>query len=83
MKEAEDMKGGNMHFEQVPLEIVEEQIASGRVSMMPSSDDATEDESWERLCELAAVEQDPDKLLTLVSKINRSLDEKQEALHPE
>jgi len=32
-------------------------------------------EQWRRLCELAAIEQDPERLLTLVKEINRLLDE--------
>ncbi len=34
-------------------------------------------EQWLILCEQAAVEQDPARLLTLVTEINRLLDEKQ------
>ena len=72
----EDVKGGKMNFEQVPLEQVKKQIASGEISMIPSRDDVLGKESWVRLCELAAIEQDPDKLMTLIEKINRLLDEK-------
>lgn len=35
---------------------------------------------WMRLCEQAAVEQDPQKLLKLVQEINRLLSEKQDRL---
>lgn len=65
-----------MYFEQVPLEKVEEQIASGEISMMPARDDVFGEHSWERLCELAAIEKDPNKLMTLVTEINRLLGEK-------
>jgi len=37
-------------------------------------------EQWLLLCEQAAVEQDPQKLLTLVEEINRLLEEKQASL---
>ena len=37
-------------------------------------------EQWRLLCELAAVEQDPEKLLALVKEINRLLDEKEKRL---
>ena len=37
-------------------------------------------EQWRQLCELAAVEQDPEKLLALVKEINRLLDEKEKRL---
>lgn len=37
-------------------------------------------ERWLELCELAANEQDPKKLLTLVTEINRLLSEKEEYL---
>jgi hypothetical protein len=37
-------------------------------------------ERWKRLCELASVEQDPDKLLELVREINRLFEEKQQQL---
>ena len=89
-----------MHFEQVSLEKVKEQIASRKVSLMSSNDGVPEScgerlgerrfqpgegstmkgqkEQWMRLCELAAVEQDQEKLLTLVKEINRLLDEKEE-----
>jgi hypothetical protein len=82
------LKGGKMHFEQVSLEKVKEQIASGEISLLPS-DDATpivendEKESWMRLCELASTEKDPEKLLTLVKEVNRMLDEnKQPIVNP-
>ena len=35
---------------------------------------------WMELCQQAAVEQDPKKLLDLVTEINRLLDEKQSRL---
>jgi len=35
-------------------------------------------ERWKQLCEQAAVEQDPEKLLRLTPEINRLLDEKEE-----
>jgi hypothetical protein len=38
-------------------------------------------EVWEELCTLAATEQDPDKLLTLVREINQLLEEKEERLN--
>jgi hypothetical protein len=34
-------------------------------------------ERWVELCELASVEQDPDKLLKFVTEINRLLSEKE------
>jgi hypothetical protein len=37
-------------------------------------------ELWIRLCEQAAVEQDPEKLLQLTQEINRLLSEKEERL---
>jgi hypothetical protein len=37
-------------------------------------------ERWQELCELAAVEQDSEKLLALVQEINRLLDEKRNRL---
>jgi hypothetical protein len=47
-----------MYFEQVSLEKVKEQIASGEISMTPSRDEVLGKESWTRLCEMAAAEQD-------------------------
>lgn len=35
-------------------------------------------EKWLSLCAQAAVEQDPDRLMTLVEEISRLLDEKQQ-----
>ena len=40
-------------------------------------------ELWRKLCEQAAVEQDPDKLLELAREINRLLDEKEARLKNE
>ena len=37
-------------------------------------------EQWRQLCELAAIEQDPERLLALVTEINRLLDEKEKRL---
>jgi len=37
-------------------------------------------EQWRQLCELAATEQDPERLLALVKEINRLLDEKEKRL---
>ena len=37
-------------------------------------------EHWTQLCQLAASEQDPDKLLALVKEINRMLEEKEKRL---
>jgi len=37
-------------------------------------------EAWMQLCELAAHEQDPEKLLALVKEINRLLEEKERRL---
>ena len=37
-------------------------------------------ERWFHLCEMAASEQDPDKLVELVSEINRILEEKEQRL---
>jgi hypothetical protein len=40
-------------------------------------------ERWQELCELAANEQDPDKLSDLVDEIDRMLEEKQNRLRRE
>lgn len=40
----------------------------------------TAKEEWTQLCERAAVEQDPEKLILLVSEISRMLDEKEKRL---
>lgn len=40
-------------------------------------------EYWMHLCEQAANEQDPDKLMELVKQINRLLDEKEQRLKKE
>ncbi len=40
-------------------------------------------EQWMRLCEQAANEQDPQKLLDLVREINRLLEEKEQRLRQE
>jgi len=37
-------------------------------------------ERWEKLCQLAADEQDPEELLRLVNEINKLLDEKEQRL---
>ena len=37
-------------------------------------------EKWQKLCEQAAVEQDPDKLMKLISEITGLLDEKEQRL---
>jgi hypothetical protein len=37
-------------------------------------------EHWMHLCELAALEQDPEKLMQLVVEINRLLEEKEQRL---
>ena len=37
-------------------------------------------ERWLHLCEMAANEQDPDKLVALVTEINRILEEKEQRL---
>lgn len=37
-------------------------------------------ERWRQLCEQAAIEQDPDKLIQLAHEITRLLDEKEERL---
>jgi hypothetical protein len=37
-------------------------------------------ERWKKLCEQAAVEQDPQKLLQLIEEINRLLEVKEERL---
>ena len=37
-------------------------------------------ERWKKLCEQAAVEQDPEKLLQLTEEINRLLEAKEERL---
>jgi hypothetical protein len=40
-------------------------------------------ELWQQLCAMAAVEQDPQKLIELVREINRLLGEKQDQLNRE
>ena len=40
-------------------------------------------EIWMHLCEQAAVEQDPDKLMDLIKEINRLLEEKERRLNGE
>jgi hypothetical protein len=42
--------------------------------------DTTTKERWFQLCELAAKEQDPKKLLSLIEEINRLLEEKEQRL---
>ena len=37
-------------------------------------------ERWRQLCEQAAIEQDPEKLIKLIDEINRLLAEKEERL---
>jgi hypothetical protein len=37
-------------------------------------------EEWERLCQFAADEKDPDKLMKLIERINQLLQEKEERL---
>jgi hypothetical protein len=37
-------------------------------------------EQWMTLCQQAAVEQDPERLMHLISEINRMLDEKENRL---
>ena len=37
-------------------------------------------EQWRVLCEQAAIEQDPEKLMQLIEQINRMLEEKEERL---
>lgn len=37
-------------------------------------------ERWQYLCQEAAIEQDPDRLMALTREINRLLDEKEERL---
>jgi hypothetical protein len=37
-------------------------------------------EEWMRLCEQAVIEQDSDKLMVLITEINRMLDEKDQRL---
>ena len=39
-------------------------------------------ERWKELCALAAVEQDPQRLLELVQEITRLLDEEYKEKHP-
>ena len=40
-------------------------------------------EQWRQLCELAAIEQDPERLIALVREINRLLEEKEQRLKPQ
>ena len=37
--------------------------------------DQRREKNWRELCQAAAVEQDPNKLMTLVAELNRVLDE--------
>ena len=37
-------------------------------------------EQWRALCEQAAIEQDPEKLMRLIEQINRLLEEKEQRL---
>jgi hypothetical protein len=37
-------------------------------------------EHWEQLCRMAADEQDPERLMQLIKKINRLLEEKEKRL---
>jgi hypothetical protein len=37
-------------------------------------------QEWERLCQLAADEQDPDKLMQLIGRIDQLLEEKEHRL---
>ncbi len=37
-------------------------------------------EEWKQMCEQAAIEQDSEKLMALVTEINRMLDEKEQRL---
>jgi hypothetical protein len=37
-------------------------------------------ENWEKLCQMAADEKDPERLMDLVEKINRLLEEKEKRL---
>ena len=52
---------------------------------IPSSEDLVQDktERWFQLCQQAAVEQDPDKLLTLIQEINNLLEDKERRLQRE
>jgi hypothetical protein len=68
-----------MHFEQVPLEQLKEKISLEALS--DGAPTAPREESWMRVCGRAAVEQDPEKLLTLVNEVNRLLDEDEWPLH--
>jgi hypothetical protein len=40
-------------------------------------------EHWQELCEQAAVEQDPERLMELIHAINQMLDEKEQRLKRE
>lgn len=37
-------------------------------------------ETWERLCQMAADEKDPDRLMELIEQINQLLEEKEKRL---
>jgi hypothetical protein len=37
-------------------------------------------EEWEKLCQLAAVEQDPERLMAIIQEIDRLLSEKEQRL---
>ena len=51
-----------------------------RPEVLTSMQGATK-ELWKQLCEQAATEQNPERLMDLVNEINRLLDEKQERLN--
>jgi len=46
----------------------------------PAKMSSMNDDRWRQLCEQAAVEQDPDKLMELVKEIERLFSEKEEQL---
>ena len=40
-------------------------------------------EGWERLCQQAAIEQDPERLMSLIEELNELLEAKEKRLKPQ
>jgi hypothetical protein len=53
---------------------------NGEQTAMMNGGNNNKKEEWVRLCEQAAVEQDPEKLLSLCQTISRLLEEKEKTL---
>jgi hypothetical protein len=71
-------------FEAFTLGIGKSRVQGGGTAAMTDENNRTDGnhhkEEWIRLCELAAVEKDPEKLLVLCQTISRLLEEKEKAL---